>query len=482
MQELTLVQVFEQIEEAFKAKDLRRVEALLWPAVEQFPDIAQFWFYGGCVFFQTGRAAVAAQLFRKAIELEDGPHIYSNLGACLRRMNLHDEGKLVLEQALDRDPNYAPALVNLGSMFVNEGNPRGGIPYLERALEIGTERGAGWNLALLYLEDGRFGEGFDLYRKGIAHERLVRQFSRKPENEPALLPERGDFRDKTLVVWGEQGIGDELMFGTMLEEARRDFAEVILEGHPRLTEIHQAAHPGMRVFSTRKDNIPDWYDELGLKIDYKCGIGDLGAFYRRSSVQFLKRRDSGAPAPYARPLHPIAQRYRESLLEMADGRPIVGLATRGGVMQTARQYRTLKPEDVYPLFEKTDAVFVSLDYDDMLGFASHVGEKYGDDRYRWYPSIVQHYDYIHTGHLIQALDLVVTVCQSVAHLAGGMGAPVRVLTPLRCAWRYTPAPGLPRDTWYWYPDAPVKLYRQDDPESWAVPIQRAIEDIQGLRA
>lgn len=482
MQELTLVQVFEQIEEAFKANDLRRVEALLWPAVEQFPDIAQFWFYGGCVFFQTGRSAVAAQLFRKAIELEDGPHIYSNLGACLRRMNLHEEGILVLSQALDRDPNYAPALVNLGSMFVNEGCPNRGIPFLEKALKIGTERGAGWNLALLYLEAGRFGEGFDLYRQGIARERMIRKFSRIEGHEPELLPNSGDFKDKTLLVWGEQGIGDELMFGTMLERAREDFAEVILEGHPRLTAIHEAAHPGMRIFSTRKEEVPAWYDDGGFRVDYKCGIGDLGAFYRREPEDFVRGRMFNRKPPYAREASETTLRYRESLLELSGGKPVIGLATRGGVMQTARQYRTLKIEDVAPFFEKTDALFVALDYDDMTGFATHVADKYGADRYRWFPSIVQHYDYVNVAELLAALDLTVTVCQSVAHLAGGMGAPVRVLTPQRCAWRYTPAPGFSPETWYWYPETQVKLYRQTDPDSWAVPIQRAVEDIQRLQS
>lgn len=479
MQELTLVQVFEQIEEAFKGKDLRRVEALLWPALEQFPDIAQFWFYGGCVFFQSGRAAVAEQLFRRAIELEDGPHIYSNLGACLRRMNRHDDGIRVLKQALDRDPAYAPALVNLGSMYVNEGNPHEGIPYLEKAVSIGTERGAGWNLALLYLEAGRFGEGFDLYRQGIAHERLVRTFSRDKAREPQLLPDDGDFKDKTLVVWGEQGIGDELMFGTVLERARADFAEVILEGHPRLEALHRIAHPGMTIHSTRKEGRPEWYDEQGLKVDFKCGIGDLAAFYRRESLDFIRGRAFNQRAPYS--MVPANEHdWRASLLELSGGRPVVGLATRGGVMQTARTYRTLSIPDVDRLFSETDALFVSLDYDDMTGFAAHVAEKHGEDRFRWFPSIVQHYDYIHTAQLIQALDLVVTVCQSAAHLSAGMGQNVRVLTPQRCAWRYTPAPGLERETWYWYSDECVKLYRQDDPDSWEGPMKRVIEDIRGI--
>lgn len=477
MQEVGLPQVFAAIEQAFKDENLQRVEALLWPALEQFPEISQLWFYGGCVFFKTGRSAVAKELFEKAIDLDDAAHVYSNLGACYRRMNLQDEGRAVLKQALERDPNYAPALVNMGSMFVNEGIPEQGIPYLEKAVSIGTERGANWNLGLLYLESARFGEGFDCYRRGVSHERMERMFGGKEDiPEPKMLDPEDPREGKKLIVWGEQGIGDELMFGTILEEARADFGEVIFECHPRLLNLHRWAHPGLTLYPTRKDEHIAWPLNDRVIADYKCGIGDLGALYRRTPQDFLKAWDKHGATYDAD--EEEAYTYRKSLLELANGRKIVGLATKGGVMQTARTYRTLKQPDVDALFGETDCLFVALDYDDMMGFAHYVHEKFGEDRYKWWPSIVQHFDYDHTAALVQACDLVVTVCQSVAHLSAAMGKPTRVLTPKRCAWRYAPIADPER--WYWYPDPAVKLYRQSDPESWKEPMARVIEDIRGL--
>jgi tetratricopeptide (TPR) repeat protein len=189
VQEVSLQDVFASIEAAFKASDLDRVEMLLWPALDQFPYESRLWFYGGCVYFKRGLCAIAAQTFSRAIDLDDSPHIYSNLGACYRRLNMHDEGIHVLRAALDRDPKYAPTLVNLGSMFVNEGRPQDGIPYLEKAVEIGGEQGAIWNLGLLYLESARFSEGFDLYRQGVNSERASRNFGSKDETipEPTML-------------------------------------------------------------------------------------------------------------------------------------------------------------------------------------------------------------------------------------------------------------------------------------------------------
>jgi len=60
-----------------------------------------------------------------------------------------------------------------------------------------------------------------------------------------------------------------------------------------------------------------------------------------------------------------------------------------------------------------------------------------------------------------------------------MGLPTRVLTPIRCAWRYAPVPHEP-ELWYWYPDPEIRLYRQDDPDSWSGPLSRVIADINAL--
>lgn len=476
MQEIGVTDVYVAIEEAFRVNDLERVEALLWPALDQFPNESRFWFYGGCVFFKKGMNAVSASLFHRAVDLDDSPHIYSNLGACYRKMNLHDEGLHILKSALERKPDYAPTLVNIGSMFVNEGCPEKGIPYLEKAMRIGGERGAIWNCGLLYLEAARFGEGFDLYRQGVSHERAVRAYGLKDGPEPEIMtPElfaenRG--KGKQLILWGEQGIGDELMFGTCIPELRKDF-NVIFECHPRLERLHRNAHPGLKIYPTRKDEYIFWPVTDKVQADFKMAIGDLGCYYRRDLESFKQAWSGGLY--HANPSE--AMQYRSRLEALAGDRPIVGLATRGGVMQTSRTYRTIRYQEIDRLMTETNALFVSLDYDDMLDIAAYVAEKHGENRYRWFPSVTQAWDYEHTAAMIEACDLTVTVCQSAAHLSAGLGCPTRVLTPIRCAWRYAPTEG---DLWFWYPDPDIRLYRQDDQESWEHPLNRVIEDINSL--
>jgi tetratricopeptide (TPR) repeat protein len=481
VEEIGLSQVCDSIDDAFRREDYTRVAQLLWPALDQFSELPQLWFYAGNYHFQTGKVALAERCFKHCVDLDSNPLVLANLGASLRRLNKHEEGLAVLEGCLDRYPDYEPALVNLGSMFVNEGDPDKGIPPLERAVKLGTEkgkleRGALWNLGLLYLEAGKFAEGFDIYRKGLGAERMTRSYGYTDVPEPEVLGPEHDGTGKTLIVYGEQGIGDELMAGTIIEDARKEFGEVIFECHPRLVELHQRAHPGLRLFPTRKDDYIGWPIENGIRADYKCPILDLAARYRRNAESFESAWNERGATYSADTVE--SSDYREQLEAIAQGRPIVGLATHGGVIQTARQYRTMRVNDIENLFANTDCLFVGLDYDDMTGFTLHVHEKFGEHRYRWFPAIVQHFDYQHTAAIVEACDMVVTVCQSVAHLSAGMGKSTRVLTPKRCAWRYAPV-GDP-DTWFFYPGSQIKLYRQDDPNSWDGPIARVVQDIKEL--
>lgn len=479
-QEIGLEAVCDEIGQAFGRGDLQRVDQMLWPALDQFPDVPQLWFYAGNLNFQIGRVALSDLCFQRCIDLDSNPLVMANQGAAKRRLNHHDEGLAVLKAALERVPDYEPALVNLGSMYVNEGTPELGIPHLERACELGAkkgkyEKGSRWNLALLYLEAGRFKEGFDLYRTGLGAERLVRNYAVDDIPEPEML--QPEHKGGTLIVYGEQGIGDEIMMGQLIEEAREEFDHVVFECHPRLANIHRAAHPGLTLYPTRKDTHIAWPAADRVRADYKAPIFDLASRYRPDVESFMKGWAKRGAIYKANAEE--SSRYRAQLVEVAAGRPVIALATRGGVLTTARQYRTIRIGDVERLFKETDAVFVCVDYDDMSDFAIQVQEKYGDGRFHWYPAIVQHWDYDHTAALLAACDMTVTVCQSVFHISAGMGLPTRCLVPKRCAWRYAPIPGEPELS-YWYPGESIKLYRGDTEHGWGSALDRVIADIRGL--
>lgn len=475
MIELGLPAVFAQVETALAKEDLVEADRLLIPALDQFSHLPQTWFYAGCIFFARGFNALAALCYEKAYRLEPNAMVLSNWGASLRRQNNNEEALRVLNKAVEYDYENKSTWTNLAASYVNEGNPLPGIEAAKKALKIDPKfHRATWNLGLMELERGNFRAGFQCYRHGIGKERLIRYYTHYSEKDPTkervryMTPDifkRQRGKGKRLVIWDEQGLGDRLMFGSIINEVRKDF-EVVFECHPRLEDIFRTAWPDLEIFPTSKDDVISWIPDT-KKLDYKMAIGDLGCYYRQDRLSFSKSWEEYGP--YYKVNLEEAALFRAGLESVAEGRKIVGLATRGGVIQTMRHYRSVRPKQLDRLLSQKDILFVSLDYENVAAQCEAINAEYECLKIMNFPAVTHAWDYEHTQSLAAACDCLVTVCQSVAHLAASTGIPTFVLVPEKAAWRY----GLEGTRWYWYPDDNIRLYRQQG-ESW----DHALDDLQ----
>jgi tetratricopeptide (TPR) repeat protein len=409
-----------------------------------------------------GKSVLAMACWEKCYQLECDPEILVNLGATARLTNQVDLSRSILTKLLGIRPDDVKALANLCGGYVNEGEPWKGIPYGERCVALDPDAKQGrFNLGLLYLENGQFAEGFDHYANGFHRNRTKKTYDPDP---PELTPEMHQkflgYRSKPrLLVLEEQGIGDCIMFSTMFREVSKDY-DIVLDAHPRLESIYRRSNfsNAVTIHNTRKVEAPEWSHNA----DAKCLAGDLGRFYRRSKESFAWSGALFSPDPHT------VKGIRSHLEKIAKGRPIIGLATRGGTPSTNRKYRGVKIEMLSDLL-KQDALFVSLDYEDVSEEIDYVRSLRAD--IFWCPAILWHFDYLHTAELVAATDRVITVCQSVAHLSASMGHRVDVLVPSKPAWRYGANKS---EEWYWYPHKNARLLRQQG-NDWTPAFSRLYE-------
>lgn len=468
MHAIGLDDVLTAIPQAIKDGRYHTVDQFLWPALDQRPDNPALWFYAAVYSSLLGRNALALNCFLKSQELDPQAGHWSNLGGVIRTLDV-DLGRKFLEIGLDHYPTDAHILANLCGSYVNEGNPYPGIEYGERCInEPEGGPAAKFNLALLYLESGNYARGFDLYADG--HHRLREQKIFNPD-PPPLTPElhaqlKG--KGKRLIVWGEQGIGDELMFATMFADIKKDY-HIVFDCHERLESLHktsnwyQADGYPITLFPTRKKDEKGW----SVEADAKTSIGNLARFYRRTPESFAWR------GPIYKANTAQVVEMRGHLTRLAQGRKIIGLALNGGTMSTARTYRSMHPDRLKDLLSDDRYFFVSLDYEDMTGIGNHIAEKYGAGKFFWSPAACWAWDYHNQAALVAATDCIVTVCQSIAHLSAAMGHLTYVLTPSRPAWRY----GISGDTWTWYPSPNTRLLRQLN-EDWEPAFTTLKESLQ----
>lgn len=370
------------------------------------------------------------------------------LGTTWKHENKLDKARYWFEKAQNciGDVN-ADIQNNLATLYINEGNPAGAISHLSAALAAQPDHAqAHWNRSLANLELGKYEEGFAEYSWGKrAQVRMNRNYG------IAKTPEWDGKPGKTVVVYGEQGIGDEIMFASILPELIRDCKQVIFDCHKKLHRLFSNSFPMVDIYPTREDENLTWPIKPDgasrYPVDAAVAIGDLPKFYRKEIADF-------PGMPFLMPTQASNLKWAQKLNEtFTDGKPIIGINWIGGHKKTRVEVRSLTLEQLLPIL-KQDAHFVSLQYTPCEDEIFEFEQKHGIKIHHWPDcSYNEHYD--ETGGMVANLDLVVTCCSSIVHLAGAIGTPCWVLTPSRPAWRYR----LDLDFMPWYGQT-VSLFRQ----------------------
>jgi len=403
-----------------------------------------------------GLDGVAIDLYERSLVLvPDYGETLTNLGFVYRRQHRLGDARSVLLHLLGVDPTNIQGWINYTATFVNEGEPTEGESAAREALRYHPGSAElHWNLALVLLEQGRWSEGWTEYRYRFAAPSLRGGVGRLPSGVPRLPAPESLRAGQTVVCRGEQGLGDEILFAGMLRQFIDDAASrgavVRISGNRRLETVYRRCFPEC-----------EWaVAPLAKQADWIVPIGDLPGYYRTADTMFPWR------SAYLRPDPESSATLRRHLLDLARGKPIVGVAPSGGIQWTHDVFRTVGPSEWRSLFS-VPALFVGLGYrggdEALAALAANVGADF-----RYFPQIVQDADYGRTFDLVAALDLVITVPTSVLHVAGALGIPCWVAMSHRAAWRECSHDA----TIPWYPVTHERFVRDASEKDWHAVIGR----------
>lgn len=438
---------FEAFEHIDK-KEFSQAESKLSYLLNVDPINPTLYYYLGCLFLERKQYAFSTMAYEKALEFQPNfDECLNNAANAYRQLGQMDKCIEAFTKAVEiaRHPNYlakcnndkeratknlADYIGNLGSCYVATGNPHKTIEIIKEALEVYPNLPNGmWNIGLAYLEAGDYKKGFEGYDCG---ERVSpakdRSYHGKPMSTERWVPkplEEGQEKP-IVVVYGEQGIGDEIMFASVLPDAMKD-AEIILECHPRLIDIFRESFPDTTIFGTRKSIQVQW--AAHYKIDYKIAIGSLCKYYRQAKEDF-------PGTPYLRADSSLKLKMQDRLASLSD-KPKIGLSWKGGIGITNKGVRCIPLELLKPLFD-FDVDFISLQYHsnaqaEVDKFVEATG---GQHIIHHWQDVVDDYDL--TAALLTQLDMVISVPQSVVHLAGALGVKTIQLCPKRALWQMGP--------------------------------------------
>lgn len=382
------------------------------------PNDAQALILAAAILKKAKKTPIAYSLAKRATELApDRSETWNTLGQCAQHLWRLDEALSSYETALKRAMNKdhkALYLNNIGSIYIDQGKFREAERHVRRSLEEKDDPFARHNLGLILLAQKRWREGWPYYSASVGtFNRLTIKYRSNPE-EPTWDGTSG----KKVIVYGEQGLGDEISFASMLPDVCRD-ASVIVDCDKRLAGLFRRSFPEAKVYGTRTTKSLAWSEE-DRNFDASIAMGELGKFYRNEDADF-------PGTPYLVPCPDRTTGWKAAFA--AKGKPVIGIAWTGGTWENGSMNRNLPLDEWGPIFRAIDAHWVNLEYKDKATEAA----KHGVATYPW-ATLTNDYD--NTAALVAACDLVVCMQTAVAHLAGALGVPTWVMVPSNSQWRY----------------------------------------------
>lgn len=349
-------------------------------------------------------------------------------------------------------------------------------PYFEKALDAQPRNPhVKWEFAMQLLTQEQWARGWDY------HEARHAIFGAAGLNMcPLPWPQwQGETMvGRTIVVHGEQGIGDEIMYLSMLPDLMATGARVILACVPSLVETFQFSFPSIQVIphprgSSQKwaEALPFWtYSKLVGHVDYQIPVASLGKHFRRKATDFLRqpylRADSARVLRMAQKLEEIAP----SVNNTQSAKPLrVGLAWCGSLGDDNARARSMPLHKMQALIDvgKSRACqFVSLQSRQYAKQAAEVPE-FGLIDMSEYTD-----DFADLAALMANLDLIISVDTSYGHLAAAMGLTTWRMVIRTCDWRW----GWQRDSSVWY--ASDRLFRQDSDGDWGSVVKSVAAELE----
>lgn len=378
------------------------------------------------------------------------------LGNAHRELGDPDSAVESYRQAIALEPRDAKAYSNLGVALQQCGAYQDAASNFETAVALNGELAeAHKNLAVLRLLRGDFARGFDGF--------VWRWCQNGPVNRPRPFKQPAwdgkPLTDKTILVWSEQGVGDEVMFASVLPEVIAQAGHVLVECETRLAPLLARSFPTAEVFARTE---PPHSRFISDDIDLQCAAGDLCRWLRRDRAAF------GSPKAYVR-ADPQKRRERRNAYDALGSGRKIGIAWRSrtplwGAIKSA-------PLDQWaPILRTQDATWINLQYGDcdkeIERLDNQMGVKIHQDT-----EVDQLADLDAFGAQIAALDLVVTTSNTAAHMAGALGVPTLLMLAAVPDWRWQDKGGAS----LWYPD--MKLFRQQTRGDWTTPIEAAAAEL-----
>ena len=484
--------------------------------------------YGG-LLCKAHRFEEAEKALRRALENNpnDGGALF-NLGHSLLGQNLFQDAETVFKQVMKLLPENPAALAGLGDALDSQERTFEAIDFFRKAHNLMPSEarfrnkfeealikcGVGYNerekmyladltnnpfnfnaameLICVFSDTGRRNKAWELIETWLLRENelAIRDQARLREILSELQFLNGDFKTamanyhwrlkrrnrwggapsqpewqgeplhgKSILVFAEQGIGDQVLFMALLKDLQAAGARVVLESDPRLLPLFQRSFPLVTCVPVENPPVPE---TLSSDLDFHVAMGSLGCwlwdnFSRRAHGPYLQADDDRTTE--------LRKKYKGE-----KNVRLVGVSWKSPLGKFS-EMKSLALRDLVPILQLPHTRFIDLQYGETKAERREVKSDFGVEIVHD-TSVDQMKDLDGFAAQIAAMDTVVSVSVSAAHMAGALGVPTYVLLSPAPQWKW----GGNDDKVPWYPN--VQLLRRSHGDTCKNQIDRATKLIR----
>ena len=339
-------------------------------------------------------------------------------------------------------PEQAVTINNRGLSLEQLGQYTEALADYDKAISIKPDYAEPYfNKALQMLLLGNFAEGWPLYEWRWKIEQDIGKGHKT--SKPLWQGEK----NANVFLWAEQGIGDEIMFASLIPELEEQCSTLMVKCDERLIPLFE------RSFSKKINFQFDQSKVSEDSYDFHIPIASLPSVLRPSLDNFKQ-----APRSYLRCDNKKAKELKK-IISTDKTQTLIGISWNSSAKQPCAHHRNIDLYDLVKHLHAPDVKLVNLQYGDFVDEIAQLREDHGIEVIE-VPDIDNHDDIDGLAALIMACDKVVSIDNATVHLAGALGAKTKILLPFNNNWQW----GTSGSSSYWYDS--VELYRQQSANDW----------------
>jgi tetratricopeptide (TPR) repeat protein len=407
------------------------------------PDYAEAYFNMGDTLRVQGKLNEAIEAYKKVLLLKpDYAEAYYNIGLTLYNKGKLDEAIEAYNNALSLRPDYTEVYNNIGLVLDDKGKLDDAIETYAKVLSLKPNHiDANWNQSLALLSKREFGRGWAQYEKRWERSNYIDVHFQS--TKPRWEPNRGG----SVLVWLEQGLGDLIMFSSIIPELYKQSKKLIVQTDDRLIPLFIRSFPSDIIYYGIEEKIPE--DEY----DYHIPIGSLPLYFRTDLQSFKKNNGAYLKANNIR-----VENLKSKLLSDGSNK-LIGISWHSTNQLRGAQNRGITLKQLTPILQLPKTKLISLQYGDVKKDIDDLFTDFGIKVHQ-ITEINNMKDIDDLASLITACDSIISIDNSTIHLAGALGKKSKLLLPYSCDWRW----GRGLSTSYWYNS--VELYHQTEIGNW----------------